>query len=281
MINKKDNILKVMNMKKTYKFLFQFILFTCFVISSKPVYSSHIVGGEMTYRCLGNNKYQVRFTLRRDCFNGSPEAEFDSIAHVGIFNSSGKVLRELGKYGVIQMPFNRDDTLNEILKTECEVVGGDVCVHTTTYFATITLPFRPGGYIFAYQRCCRNKTITNIVEPELQGATYSLVVTEDALRYCNNSPTFGEWPAIYVCGDRPISFNHASKDIEGDSLVYTLCEPYSGADTANAKPSTPPGPPYAPIVYKAPYSLLNLLGGFPELRIDRFTGLLTGQPAEG
>lgn len=285
MINKKDNILKVMNMKKTYKFLFQLILFTFFVFSSKSVYSSHIVGGEMTYRCLGITKdqvkIQVRFTLRRDCFNGSPEAEFDSIAHVGIFNSSGKILRELGKYGVIQMPFNKDDTLNEILKTECEVVGGDVCVHTTTYFATITLPFRSGGYIFAYQRCCRNKTITNIVEPELQGATYSLVVTEDALRYCNSSPTFGEWPAIYVCGDRPISFNHASKDLEGDSLVYTLCEPYSGADTANAKPSTPPGPPYAPIVYKAPYSLLNLLGGFPELRIDRFTGLLTGQPDKG
>ena len=47
MINKKDTILKVMNMKKTYKFLFQFILFAFFVFSSKSVYSSHIVGGEM------------------------------------------------------------------------------------------------------------------------------------------------------------------------------------------------------------------------------------------
>ena len=33
----------------------------------------HIVG-EMTYKCLGNDRYEIRFTLRRDCFNGSPEA---------------------------------------------------------------------------------------------------------------------------------------------------------------------------------------------------------------
>jgi len=75
MINKKDNILKVMNMKKTYKFLFQFILFAFFVFSSKSVYSSHIVGGEMTYRCLGITKDKVKihvsFNLSRDFFNES------------------------------------------------------------------------------------------------------------------------------------------------------------------------------------------------------------------
>ncbi|MBK7304883.1 MAG: gliding motility-associated C-terminal domain-containing protein [Saprospiraceae bacterium] len=265
-------------MKMNHKSWLYIISMLFFFSISGEIKASHIVGGEMTYRCLGGNRYEVRLTLRRDCFNGSPEAEFDDPANIGIFDGNGVILRDLGKFGVIQMPFRKDDTLNEILKTECEVVGGDVCVHTTTYIGNVTLPYRNGGYQLVYQRCCRNKTITNIVDPELVGATYTVIITEDALRYCNVSPTFGEWPAVYICGDRPILFNHSVKDQEGDSLVYSLCIPYSGADTANSKPSTPKKPPYIPVTYKAPYGLFNLLGGFPELTIDRNTGLLKGQP---
>ncbi len=239
--------------------------------------ATHIVGGEMTYRCLGNDRYEIRFVLRRDCFNGSPEAEFDDPARVYIFSSDGAKLIELGKNGAIEMPFRKDDTLNEILKTECEVIGGDVCVHTTTYIGRITLPFRKGGYLLAYQRCCRNKTITNIVDPILAGSTYTLTIGEEALRTCNNSPQFGAWPPVYICGDRPINFNHSVFDNEGDSVVYSLCAPYLGADTSNSKPDRHK-PPYFPVVFKAPFSLFNLLDGNPALDIDRKTGLITGQP---
>ncbi|NOT36117.1 MAG: T9SS type B sorting domain-containing protein [Saprospiraceae bacterium] len=240
--------------------------------------ATHIVGGEMTYRCLGNNNYEIRLVLRRDCFNGSPEAEFDDPAHIGIFDSEGNVLRELGKFGVIQIPFSKDDTLNEILKTECEVIGGDVCVHTTTYIGKINLPFKRGGYQLVYQRCCRNKTISNIIMPELAGATYNIIITEEGLRTCNNSPRFLDWPPVYICGDRSISFLHSVTDSESDSLVYTLCAPYVGADTSNSKPSTPKRPPYQAVVYKPPFSLFNLMNGSPALTIDRRTGLITGQP---
>ncbi len=248
-----------------------------FIIDNPSAFATHIVGGEMTYKCLGGDRYEIRFTLRRDCFNGSPEAEFDDPAQVYIFNSEGYRLVEIGKNGVIEMPFRRDDTLNEILKTECEVIGGDVCVHTTTYIGRVTLPYRKGGYILAYQRCCRNFTISNIVDPVLAGSTYVLTITDEALKNCNNSPTFGAWPSIYICGDRPILFNHSVMDAEGDSVVYSLCAPYLGADTSNSKPSNH-HPPYMPVIYKSPFSLFNLLDGNPALEIDKKTGVLTGQP---
>ncbi|MEO6693047.1 MAG: PKD domain-containing protein [Saprospiraceae bacterium] len=246
-------------------------------ILPNSINATHIVGGEMTYKCLGNDKYEVRFTLRRDCFNGSPEAEFDNPALVYIFSQEGYRLIDVGKQGAIEMPFRLDDTLNEILKTECEVIGGDVCVHTTTYIGKITLPFRKGGYILAYQRCCRNETISNIIDPVLAGSTYTVTITEEALKVCNNSPIFGAWPPVYICGDRPILFNHAVFDSDGDSLVYSLCAPYLGADTSNSKPSNH-HPPYMPVLYKPPFSLFNLLDGNPALGMDRKTGLITGQP---
>ncbi|MDQ3143154.1 MAG: PKD domain-containing protein [Bacteroidota bacterium] len=264
-----------MNCLKIYSSLLLLIIIISF---QNEVKASHIVGGEMTYRCLGGIRYEIRLTLRRDCLLGSPEAQFDDPARIGIFDSDGVILRTLGNYGALIVPFRHDDTLNEILKTECEVIGGDVCVHTTTYIGLVELPFRKGGYIFAYQRCCRNSSILNIVDPELSGATYSVNIGEDALRYCNQGPVFKEWPPIYICGDRPIDFDQSVFDAEGDSLVYSLCIPYEGADTANSKPSIPSRPPFPLVTYKAPYSLFNLIGGFPELSIDRKTGRLTGRP---
>ena len=40
-------------------------------------------------------------------------------------------------------------------------------------------------------------------------------------------------------------------------------------------------PPFPLINYKAPFGLNDLLGGTPTLKIDRNTGLLTGQPTYG
>ncbi len=263
-------------MLKILKILFLYFLFGgLFLTESK---ASHIVGGEMTYRCLGGQVYEITLTLRRDCFNGSPEAEFDDPANIGIFDSEGAIVRSRGQFGLLLLDFRNDDTLNEILKTECEVVGGDVCVHTTTYRGKIELPFLKGGYHLAYQRCCRNKTITNIIDPELIGATYSIVISEEALLYCNSSPKFGAFPPIYVCGGKPIIFDHHATDAEGDSLAYTLCVPFAGADTANSKPTRPSRPPFPLVTYKAPFGLNDLLGGSPRLQLDTTTGLLTGMP---
>lgn len=272
----KELIIKKNTMQKLTNTLLRCIVAICFFLPE--VKASHIVGGEMSYRCLGGQVYEITLTLRRDCFNGSPEAEFDDPAHIGIFDSEGAIVRSRGQFGLLLLDFRNDDTLNEILKTECEVVGGDVCVHTTTYRGKIELPFLKGGYLLAYQRCCRNKTITNIEDPELIGATYSVVISEDALLYCNSSPKFGAFPPIYVCGGKPIIFNHQAIDQDGDSLVYNLCVPYAGADTANSKPTRPSRPPFPLVSYKAPFSLSDLLGGSPPLQIDQHTGLITGQP---
>jgi gliding motility-associated-like protein len=272
-----NNLQKILPMLTWYKYASKaLVLLTTFLWSGEAD-ASHIVGGEMTYRCLGGQVYEITLTLRRDCFNGSPEAEFDDPAHIGIFDGEGSIIRTRSDFSLLLLEFRRDDTLNEILKTECEVVGGDVCVHTTTYRGKVELPFIKGGYILAYQRCCRNKTITNITDPELIGATYSVVISEDALRYCNSSPKFKPFPPIYICGDRPIVSDQSATDAEGDSIVYSLCVPYAGADTSNSKPSRPKYP-FPEVQYKAPFGLKDLLGGTPPLRIDEYTGLLTGQP---
>ena len=244
------------------------LLFILFLFCSKRATATHIVGGELTYSCLGNNQYEISLTLYRDCVNGVPP--FDPIAYIGVFGSDNKLLQTV--------KIARRDTLklNPVLNDSCLVIPPNVCVSTTTYKDTITLLPRAGGYVLAYQRCCRNKSILNIVKPLENGTTLIVEISELALQQCNSSAKFKTWPPIYICVNKPIDFDQSASDIDGDSVYYKLCTPFTANDSiAQPMPSVPP--PYNNVIWKPPYSLSNILGGIP-LKIDPKTGQLSGTP---
>lgn len=235
--------------------------------------ATHIVGGEMTYTCLSNGLYQINLTIFRDCFNGQPW--FDDPASIGIFRNSNNTL--FNEVLVDLNPF-LNDTLNPDLGSECFVAPPNVCVHTTTYTTLISLPFDPAGYHIVYQRCCRNNTISNLIAPEDVGATYSIIIGPQALQECNNSPVFNNWPPLYLCVNKPFSIDQSAVDPDGDSLVYRLCDPFTGATPTFPIPQPPNAPPYSPVPWLPPYDVNNQIGGTPAMAIDPQTGLLTGNP---
>lgn len=245
----------------------------CLVLLLMPLVSkaSHIVGGELNYSCLGNDEYEVTLTVYRDCFFGL--ADFDDPAALGIFNSAGQLLDSLmlRKMSV--------DTLIPLLTDTCLFVPENVCVSTTTYRRTVTLPKIAGGYVLAYQRCCRNQTINNIVSPNNTGATFSVRITEKALTECNSNAKFKSWPPIFICVNEPIHFDQSAIDSEGDSIVYRLCTPLAAGDSLSNRPQPPLGPPYDTVVWTSPtYSNNNILGFGEPLRINPRTGIITGRP---
>ncbi|MBK8956341.1 MAG: hypothetical protein IPM34_12420 [Saprospiraceae bacterium] len=254
----------------------RFGLIVFFMLQFNTGHTTHIVGGDIGYRCLGNNLYEITLTLRRDCINGNPGAQFDNPASMGIFDRQGRLQSQLGNVGRLLMQFRQDDTLNEVLSKSCGIIGGDVCVHTTTYVDTIELPFLVGGYILSYQRCCRNFTIRNIVDPLASGATYTLEITEESLLQCNASPLLGPYPPIYICGGQAIAFDLKARDEDGDSLVYKMCTPYLGADQLNPRPATPSNPPYDFVIFSGNYSLNDMIGGIPPLNISPSSGFMSG-----
>lgn len=277
-----------MQAKYTRLFFFIFTLFLSF--QSK---ATHIVGGEINYRCLGNDQYELTMTVFRDCFNGIPN--FDDPAHIGIFDINNNLVSSIAMQGVLDIPYVYDDTIDPELLNPCLVVPPNVCVDVTTYSAIVTLPFLAGGYNIVYQRCCRNMTIQNIINPEGTGATYNIFITEQALQECNSSAVFKEWPPTYICVNLPIMIDHSALDAEGDSLVYRMCTPLHGAEQESCLPNNqqvpcfdplqpcgpipcPPfNPPFTPITWQAPYHEGDMLGGTP-LAIDAETGFLTGTP---
>lgn len=233
--------------------------------------ATHIVGGELTYKCLGDNQYEITLTVYRDCYTGVPP--FDNPASVGIYSADWQLKEEL------KLPYSgHSDTLPIILTNPCLTVPPNVCVHRTSYKSVVTLPFSPGGYTIVYQRCCRNQLIRNIIGPLRTGISIVAVISEEALQACNNGAVFNQWPPVAICIHQPINFDHSATDADGDSLVYRLCTPLQGADSLKPIPQPPNPGPYEEVVWRdPPYNLSNVLGGEP-LTIDPATGFLTGVP---
>ncbi len=259
------------------RFFIKLLLFPILLGFCTQLDASHIVGGEINYRCLGDNNFEISMTIYRDCFYGVPL--FDNPASIGFFDENNQLDTTVAEHGELLVYVRNNDTLSPVLENPCYVVPPDVCVHTTTYLDTVHLPFREGGYQLVYQRCCRNETIVNISNPFFTGASYTADISERALLECNNSAEFKEWLPLYICVNEPIEYDHSAIDPDGDSLVYRLCQPLSGVDFNAPIPQPPNNPPYDPVEWVGdPFSLTNMLGGEDSLQIDPHTGLLTGTP---
>ena len=136
-------------------------------------------------------------------------------------DNNGNVVQQLQAFDLVVPPLE--------ISTEglCLETAPDVCVEQGFYTLTATLPPISGGYQILYQRCCRNSTIVNIVDPSGTGSTYTVDIPESSMD-CNSSPFFVNYPPIVICANSPLVFDHSAIDYDGDSLVYAICEPYEG-----------------------------------------------------
>ncbi|MFK8105031.1 MAG: PKD domain-containing protein [Saprospiraceae bacterium] len=266
-------------MKRIYHIILGTVLLFCCVT---PLSAKHIIGGEITYVCNGGGVYTFTMKIYRDC--SSDGADFDSPAFIGIYRGS----TFLGKLDV-----NIDGGINNIppVIKPCLILPEGICVQEAVYTFQATLPTVSQSYHIVYQRCCRNNTITNIVDPGDSGATYTVELTPEAQGVCNNSPTYDSFPPIVICAGESIDFDHGATDPDGDQLVYEFCSPLLGggnnglqdpfvaATCIGIRPDPPCGPPFDDVEFLVPaYSALEPMGGSPLITIDPNTGFISGIP---
>ena len=257
------------------------LLLAVFFLSLYAANASHIVGAELYYNCTGNNNYHITLKLYRDC-NCVNCAQYGDPEYVTIFDGSG------GIYTQVAMPLPPVTQLQPTFTNPC-LQEPNVCIEEADYTGDIMLPPAVGGYTIVYQRCCRNNGVMNLVAN--QGATYTAEVPGSALATCNNSARFNSLPPMFICLNAPLNIDYSANDPDGDSLVYSLCDPYSGADGNCPDPSpnggqngcatAPPSPPYTAALFNAPYTAANFTNStatVSDLTIDPQTGLLTGTP---
>lgn len=205
------------------------LAFGVFLMGGQEAQASHLAGADLTYQCVGNNRYVVTLTLYRDCagidigtFPQTINAYSDS-CNLGFPHD----VFPPGGVGDIQyqLPF---DTSYEVSQLCPQVIGQSSCtvgpnglpgIEVFIFSDTIDLPASCTDWVLSWSTCCRNPAITNIINPGSQNLYIEAGLNSTI---CNSSPTFNSNPVPYFCAGRCYNYNHGAVDIENDSLRYEL-----------------------------------------------------------
>ncbi len=281
---------RIFNLRAVIMLKLGFILLFC---SPLLLSARHIVGGEITYECLGlgaapnTNRYQFRMDVYRDCIadntvlDSAPGAPFTATAT--LYAGINRLIQ------TFELTDLEVEEVSEFSLSPCVQLPPDVCVERGTYtFPIVDLPVIDESYHMVYQRCCRNATTTNILQPSVSGATYYIEITPAAQRTtpCNSSPIFTKLAPIAICANEPLAFDYSAWDKNGHRLAYSFCRPKKGggvggldfSDFNGLAPDPDAPPPFPNINFLASYSYLKPLGEAANLTLDSLTGYMSALP---
>lgn len=238
--------------------------------------AAHLVGGQISYTCLGNNNYQIRLRVYRDCGGGG--AQFDAQANIAIYDANNALITMLtpAKGPTINVP--PDSTGNP-----CVTAPPGLCTEYAEYLDTVNLPPVAGGYVITHQRCCRNNSIANVNSSGTFGNTYTVSIPDNDTT-CNSSPEFLGVAPIVLCLNNPVNLGLQVGEPDGDSLHFEFCDILNGGASGGGSgcnatiPNPPCAPPYTPVPFATPFTSINPIPSFPVFQVDPLTGTLTGTP---
>jgi hypothetical protein len=271
------------------------LVFLCLLAS--PLLASHIVGGEFEFLYRGKQagtgyqRYHLSLILYFDKINGRPTAKDLSVI-IKIFRKrDNAIMRELSLDLLTEaaVQYKRPNcSSGSSIKTDrlYYTFGG-----FTGSQSELVLPpdefDDPQGYYIAWERCCRNYSITNIYsqDPDTGGLIYAgqafylefppLMVNDEP--FINSSPSLFQPLSDYACPGRLYTVDFSGTDPDGDSLVYSMVVPLN-THTGEAIPFGGPKPaPYPKVNYRSGFGLNNIMKGNPDLKISK-TGILSVVP---
>lgn len=247
-------------------FIVFFFLFLAFVS-----HASHVMGGEITYKHLGNNNYQFELVFYRDC-NGAD------------VNAVSETLRVWNHPSLSTIPVlfvQRQD-----LSPSCTQVPGGAgpllcgtgnnggngigAIEKVIYrSAPIALTGAPPaqGWAFTYENFSRSGALTNLSNPSTYGIT--LVAKIFNLSQPDSSPVFNEDPNFVSCAGLPYQYNSAVSDPNLDSLHFEFGIPYDHFPSGAYNPPSNP----APIPFVSGFSYLSPTPG-PAINASNTTAVL-------
>lgn len=294
-----------------------------FFLVVKSTLATHIVGGEFEMvhtgiDATGMFKYNFGLVLYFDLKNGSRDILYDDpsrnvtaerLIQVRIFRKRdnavmltfmlkrveyGSVPYQLVKYFQEECSSGNSIETARLFFQYAEFNGLASQVNDPSKYTYSELKLSPTmyndpeGYYVAWERCCRNYSITNIFSEDpnrggtkFAGQTFYLefpALRRNGQNFINSSPTLFRPLSDYACPYRLYYVNFGGTDLDGDSLVYSLVEPYNTFNPDAIPNGNIPGAgPYPSVNWRPPFGMDNIMMGDPDLKIST-DGLLTVTP---
>ncbi|MDX5397058.1 MAG: gliding motility-associated C-terminal domain-containing protein, partial [Hymenobacteraceae bacterium] len=257
---------------------FYLLLLILFAVKAQ---ATHIVGGEFELENVNPAIYEYRLSLNLyfDDVNGDQGA-LDQTFKYSIFEKGTNRRMEDGVLPLSTIsfvPYTNPDCAIGSLRTKRILYTKQLFLDPATFT-------NPGGYYIVSERCCRNNTIGNIIQPGATGQTFYLEfppVETASGPFINSSPKLFPPLSDYACNNTLFYFDFSGDDPDGDSLIYEMVTPFKGH--SQPSPGGNPAPvalpaPYPPVDWTAGLNTNNQIPGSPSITIDRFTGQLTLVP---
>ncbi len=246
--------------------------------------ATHLMGGEITWVCLGNGNYQFQMKVYRDCLTA-----------VYITNAGPISLSVHNHPSVTTIPMNIVDSTD--ISPQCNGSGptyncaspnGNTAVKEYILKSNnVNLPGvpPPQGWVFSWSNCCRNASITNLsltfAGPGNPTNGFTLRAKmfayngQNAAPCFDSSPIFQERPSIIICAGTPYTYNPNAYDPDLDSVSYEFDKPLDYLPPGNA--FTANNPPAIP--FEIGYSLANPFPGLVQ-NINNVPVTLNSQTGE-
>lgn len=242
-----------------------------FIGLAKTSVASHLMGSDITYRCISNLKYEVTLKIYRDCV-GSTLSSTQNI-RATCSNSNWFKLYSGTRISVKDITGLGQACVG--IKSRCANGSYAYGIEEHIYKITVDLTVATGcanEFTFSWGSSARNIAITT-------GASNKYFYTEATvftdLSQCNSSPVFSTPASALVCVNNDYTFNNGAIDtIDKDILSYSLVQPLSAENTSipyNSQYSA-----YTPLTFLGfPDATQPLPGGF---HLDSVTGNLNFRP---
>ncbi|CAG4997577.1 hypothetical protein DYBT9275_01804 [Dyadobacter sp. CECT 9275] len=238
--------------------------------------ANHMVGGEIQMHRTGSANFEIKliqFWERKNLVNPTPSTAGNRDVTVDLYiyrkrdnKLMDKVVARYRSTKSIEYQ-NKACATYRSMETLIGVYTGIVSLPSARYNDT-------DGYYIAWERCCRNDDINNIVEPGDNGMVFYLEFPP--VSTINSSPDFLAPNGEYICAGRNFSMNMSAEDADGDKLRYSLVTPMKG----HTNPSFTIGDDteksgYPLVNWQPGISVSNMIPGPSPLTIDENTGVIS------
>ncbi len=236
-------------------------LFTIFVLTLTLLFigqtasATHALGGELSYRHLGGDDYELELHVYRDC--GGIGLGFFQIVSWDASCGTGSVLL-------------RRSNVQEVTRlcpsspSSCNGGTGTYGVELHTYLARVTIPNFCNNMRLSWRVCCRNSVITNLAVPNSTPIYIETFLSNNGLTINdplpNSTPVFTNNTSFLSCTNVLTNQNLGAVDPDGDSLSYSLVDCQSATGTN--------------VTYLSGYSGSNPLGA-NAVTLDPVTGAIS------
>jgi hypothetical protein len=194
------------------------------------LHASHVMGSDITYKCISPGKFEVTIKIYRQC--------------TGVTLSPILTQVSCGSIGPINLTVTRDKIAD--ITPRCNGEAGPcnpqntpvtpIGIEEHTFSGILDFNVSPFKQIkdanccevrIAYSQCCRDGNTTTGTPDNF----YADAMINICRAPCNNSPVFKNPPAAFVCCNMPYTFNNGVTEEDRDSLSFSLVSPKTNAGT--------------------------------------------------